>query len=283
MSALDTGALTQRHAFLVAADPAAYAGTPADCATQRLPCAQCPACLKAGVLDAYGWQRHQKDGRPVGTIRWATEVRPIVPLADTDAQAAAQLRSNDSLTPGCMVRITLGRVEYKHGCGYRPTWRSSMVCTRLGPRPPVDTTARLVYDLREMLALGDTPSRDALRQYADELERLDTLINTPLLEPFLEAVKFEAAHQRSRWGRAHDENKSPEDWFWLIGYLGGKALHATRDGDLDKARHHTISTAAALILWHELLQRWVGAHEEGGGEVRAAAAGETQAVQRSAE
>jgi hypothetical protein len=35
-----------------------------------------------------------------------------------------------------------------------------------------------------------------------------------------------------------------------VGYLAGKALHAAVDGDEDKAKHHCISTAAALYNWH---------------------------------
>lgn len=86
-----------------------------------------------------------------------------------------------------------------------------------------------------------------------EVERLTRLINTPELRDFSEAVNREAAHQRDRWGSAHDAGKTPADWFWLLGYLAGKALHATAAGDIDKALHHTISSAAALANWHAAL------------------------------
>jgi hypothetical protein len=39
------------------------------------------------------------------------------------------------------------------------------------------------------------------------------------------------------------------DWFWLIGYLAGKALASHIAGDIDKALHH-ITAAAALCNWH---------------------------------
>jgi hypothetical protein len=86
-----------------------------------------------------------------------------------------------------------------------------------------------------------------------ELARLDDLINTPHTNDFLEAVKLEAAHQRERWGDAHDRSKSAENWFFLVGYLGGKALRAAIDGDREKALHHTISSAAALMQWHHAI------------------------------
>lgn len=85
---------------------------------------------------------------------------------------------------------------------------------------------------------------------ADERERI---LNTPELRDFSKAVTLEALHQRERWGSDHDAGKAPEDWFWLLGYLGGKALHAVKTGNADKALHHTISTAAALANWHASL------------------------------
>lgn len=81
-------------------------------------------------------------------------------------------------------------------------------------------------------------------------DRLKALINTPELDGFLRATHIEAVHQVERWGDANDRAKRPADWFWLVGYLAGKALHAAIGGDIDKARHHCISTAAALYNWH---------------------------------
>lgn len=85
---------------------------------------------------------------------------------------------------------------------------------------------------------------------AAERDRLSALINTPELDNFLRAVHIEAVHQIERWGEAGDRAKRPADWFWLVGYLGGKALHAATGGNVDKARHHCVSTAAALYNWH---------------------------------
>jgi hypothetical protein len=83
-----------------------------------------------------------------------------------------------------------------------------------------------------------------------EVDRLTALLNTPEVDDFARGAVLEAAHQRERWGVEHDAGKSPFDWFWLIGYLAQKAAAAAVAGDVDKARHHTISTAAALANWH---------------------------------
>lgn len=87
----------------------------------------------------------------------------------------------------------------------------------------------------------------------EENERLTDLLNTPHNDDWFEGVRIEAAHQVERWGADHDAGKGPLDWFWLIGYLGQKAAAAELAGDLNKAKHHTISTAAALLNWHRKL------------------------------
>lgn len=88
------------------------------------------------------------------------------------------------------------------------------------------------------------------RHWETEATRLTALINTPELIDFMKAVPIEAAHQQEKWGNKHDGGKTPQDWFWLIGYLAGKALHKCSSGDTDKALHHTITTAAACFNWH---------------------------------
>lgn len=92
-----------------------------------------------------------------------------------------------------------------------------------------------------------------------EVDRLRGLLNAPELHDFSKAVVLEAAHQRERWPADGDAGKAPEDWFWLIGWLAGKAVRAAHDGDRDKALHHTISSAAALANWHAAL---LGAHND---------------------
>ncbi|MFM0022150.1 hypothetical protein [Paraburkholderia azotifigens] len=83
-----------------------------------------------------------------------------------------------------------------------------------------------------------------------EVERLNAIINTPHADDFLKAVSIEAEHQRQRWGSNGDAGKTPADWFWLVGYLAGKALHAHAAGNVAKAEHHIITTAAACANWH---------------------------------
>ena len=91
-----------------------------------------------------------------------------------------------------------------------------------------------------------TPMRDRIKQ-------LEKILNTPVTEDFWEGLKSEAAHQTYHRSR-QDEEKEPQDWFWVIGYLAGKALAAHLAGDKEKALHHTISTAAVLSHWHEAIQ-----------------------------
>jgi len=73
----------------------------------------------------------------------------------------------------------------------------------------------------------------------------------PVVHDFWEGVRVEREFQLERWGRAEDRNKAPSDWFWLVGYLAGKALAAHIGGDHFKARHYTISAAAALSHWFD--------------------------------
>lgn len=98
---------------------------------------------------------------------------------------------------------------------------------------------------------------EALRERAGQAEarvaELEALTNSPETDDWLKGARLEAAHQVERWGAQHDAGKSAWDWFWLIGYLAQKAAAAQLAGDTAKARHHTISTAAALLNWHRHL------------------------------
>ena len=94
-----------------------------------------------------------------------------------------------------------------------------------------------------------------IAQLKAEIKRLNKILNTPLIEEFLEAVKSEASHQAARSDEYHDDGKNPSDWFWLIGYLAGKALAAHISGDRRLALHHCISTAAVMHHWHQAIQK----------------------------
>lgn len=86
-----------------------------------------------------------------------------------------------------------------------------------------------------------------------ENRRLRALLDAPELHDFARGAVLEAGHQRERYPSEHDAGKDPPDWFWLIGYLAGKALAAALAGNSAKAMHHCISTAAVLANWHAAL------------------------------
>lgn len=108
----------------------------------------------------------------------------------------------------------------------------------------VESIRSTIADMRRHELRGMIPQDEALFLLA-EIDRLNGLINTPHTAEFLKAVKLEAVHQRSRWGSEQGSGKTDADWFWLVGYLAGKALHKP-----EKQVHHIITTAAALLNWH---------------------------------
>jgi hypothetical protein len=105
----------------------------------------------------------------------------------------------------------------------------------------------------ERAARATAEQSETLIQAHAEIERLNAIINTPHADDFMRAVSIEAEHQRQRWGAEGDAGKTPADWFWLIGYLAGKALHAHAAGNTEKCEHHIITTAAACANWHRAL------------------------------
>lgn len=109
---------------------------------------------------------------------------------------------------------------------------------------------KLAVELRDLPSIHPDRMDDVRYEAADELERLDALINSPSVDDFLHSVRLEAAHQRERWGDAHDRGKTAGDWLFLVGYLAAKANVAHLAGNTEKALHHTISSAAALYHWH---------------------------------
>jgi len=110
---------------------------------------------------------------------------------------------------------------------------------------PGHETRALFAGVPPAAAHGD----EALNQALTRVQELEALINTPHTDEWFEAVRLEAAHQVERWGASHDVGKAPADWFWLLGYLGQKAMTAAMAGNENKARHHTISSAAMLLNW----------------------------------
>lgn len=114
-----------------------------------------------------------------------------------------------------------------------------------------------------------TMAASDLAQLVAERDHLKALVNSPETADFLIGVRNEVAHQVERWGSVHDRAKEPPDWFWLVGYLAGKALAAHKDGNVDKALHHCISTAAVLANWHTHVKLGAGAMQPGSSDLQA--------------
>jgi hypothetical protein len=99
--------------------------------------------------------------------------------------------------------------------------------------------------IAEALAL----QQDAIAVRDREIEKLKAIVNAPDPSDFLKATETEMRYQRVRWGAEGDAGKTDADWFWLIGYLAGKALH--NPGNNHEKRLHRITTiAAAAGNWH---------------------------------
>jgi hypothetical protein len=121
-----------------------------------------------------------------------------------------------------------------------------------GREEELDHLRSVALDVHDLRCQVDSLEGRALAA-EERAARLEALINTPELEDFLAGVRLEAAHQVERWGESHDRSKSAENWYWLLGYLAGKALRAAIIGDRAKALHHCVSSAAALLNWHRAI------------------------------
>lgn len=94
---------------------------------------------------------------------------------------------------------------------------------------------------------------DEAKELHAEIARLKALLNTPETEDFMKGVPLEAAHQIERWGPDYDKAKTSWDWFWTLGYLGGKCSQAMLAGNIEKAKHHCITIAALALNWHRTI------------------------------
>lgn len=119
------------------------------------------------------------------------------------------------------------------------------------PSTPPDATMEMkftIWEWRALLAQGER-----INELEIQLKVQRDILDTPVVEPFAEAVALEAKHQIFRHGKEHDIVKDAFDWYWALGYLGGKAARADKDDDVAKALHHTITAAALLANWHRHL------------------------------
>jgi len=90
----------------------------------------------------------------------------------------------------------------------------------------------------------DYPDEVEIREQAAKYRAL----TTPEIVDFQKAVEREALFQREMWAEKGDAGKTDADWFWLLGYLGGKAIQPNVDPE--KQLHRIIATAAACLNWH---------------------------------
>ncbi len=89
----------------------------------------------------------------------------------------------------------------------------------------------------------------------ERLQYLETLINNPEINNFLEGVKTESAHQSDRWGMEHEENKYPHDYALVLDKLKGKQAQAIWEKDIDKYKHHLITMAAVCYNSHRQISK----------------------------
>lgn len=118
------------------------------------------------------------------------------------------------------------------------------------------------YSQEQLLARAETMEAERWKGnhgYAETLRmdawalRTAAALFSPEIQDWFEGTRLEASHQVLRFAAEHDAGKTAFDWFWLVGYLAQKAAASAVDGDVEKAMHHTISTAAALFNWHRNL------------------------------
>jgi hypothetical protein len=184
-----------------------------------------------------------------------TEPSEMVPASDLDTQVLivarllttiAQIKASpvDMLLfcPRCLAQH-IDRPQPEKGWDNPP--HRSHECQACGHVwRPADVATNGV-DRIETCGKRDGECTELMANHQDSL----TLIGSPGVDNFVEDVKREAAHQVERRGTDHDTGKTHEEWFWLLGWLAGKAVFAARMGDATKLKHHIITTAAACLNW----------------------------------
>lgn len=186
---------------------------------------------------------------------WLTQVLPASEATARCVRCERPLPPLDQWSgPACENCTAIAEDVSELGTAFAMYTRDGV--KRLAPdtvviRDPADTSGGegILGLFREMA----TDQGQEIERLNAEVDRLRAILNTPETADFLEGVKLEAAHQRERWGAPHDREKSAEHWYWLVGYLAGKANRAAILGDKEKALHHCISSAAALTHWHQAI------------------------------
>jgi hypothetical protein len=199
------------------------------------------------LLWEYAQRRRFVDEEFSDDLETALVAEGFVPAVKTDAEALEAYE----------------RSFYGHGRGQVVTQPLSgqfveraMTAGELAARAPARIIADKIYEIANRAAFAYVRTWRIIADAIDAAlvparEQIRTeILNTPETSDFITGIAIEARHQRERWGSDHDAGKTAFDWFWLIGYLAQKAADASVRGDSEKAKHHTISTAAALSNWH---------------------------------
>lgn len=213
--------------------------------------------LEGLVKKVKSYTRENIDGHLEGLSTALTNLDAFMEnVADALTPLAARLaeceRAAGVACSGCGSTETIEQIRAKHPIAISCCPERDMVPAVTWMNRAEAAEARLAECERtsRVYEIEHDKTVDALDAATARVEALEKALNTPELHDFSAGVQLEAAHQRERWGTAHDVGKQPQDWFWLIGYLAGKALAAHIAGNSEKALHHTISTAAACANWH---------------------------------
>ena len=102
---------------------------------------------------------------------------------------------------------------------------------------------------RDTIHLPEIEEKDKeIAELKAEVSRLNTLINSPEINDFIEGVKIEAAHQTEKWGKQEDH--PPHHYILIFTKLLGKLSVCIWDRDVDKFKHHLITLSAAAHNIH---------------------------------
>lgn len=203
-----------------------------------------PMETRIRLLDISGWDISSRQTLWVSSLCEIATIRLDLTAALQRAETAEQKGRDYGKH---IVELLAQIVDAKHETeNVRVAFETACAFVLNNPKEVVligrGETDRMRVALKPLVAKMETAER-ALAEARKQM-------NTPELHDFATGVVSEAQHQRARFGSGHDAGKEPQDWFWLLGYLAGKALKAHASGDTEKALHHTISSAAILANWH---------------------------------
>jgi hypothetical protein len=94
-------------------------------------------------------------------------------------------------------------------------------------------------------------SRDLLLEEIrqDAVTAIESAFDDPVIDDFIEGLRIEIPYQQHVWN-VEDAGKSISCWIRLIHHLTAKIGESDWNHKPDKAKHHIITTAAALANFH---------------------------------